>query len=447
RFEHEMSALQIFSERDVAAPKKVATPTLGFEFDLNYGVNRGVFDARKADMPAAATFPPEYAKLTRHEGRDGAGKIVDGFTVSRDGPRFEISTVPFAIANDAEFSEISNKVIAFGTELEAAAKTVDRAISVPGIKGHPVRFEHPKTLIDRLPIIVHQVGSAKLGTLRFPSDAKLTASPQATIALPLGKIADLIGEITRSRTNKVKRDDLALTGPPAMRLGLRTDLAVIARDRVLASVRRQVGTMLLDGTTLTKADLSPALVGLLTLVVMYLLTGVIVDSRDDKAEDFAKGRLPINLKTPFWQVFQFALSERERVIFRQLYANANVRTTLYRLADRSATRAAGKRRLFPRDVHWDLDRLHDQPLTWDGFIEHILSGEPLRVTKANTLLKPKHALGDEILVAPLSSKINFSKTDPLIAVELRRIGFQALPLAKWGKLMEQLRDMARRLNA
>ena len=61
------------------------------------------------------------------------------------------------------------------------------------------------------------------------------------------------------------------------------------------------GKPLLDGTKVTREDMSAALSGFLTLIVMYLLTSVIVDPADN-VEEFAKGSLPINLKTPFWQV-------------------------------------------------------------------------------------------------------------------------------------------------
>lgn len=448
-FEREIGALQLpwpMEREDAAGAKPTAKPTLGFEFDLNYGLNFHVFNALKAQMPADAHFPAEFSKVTKHEGRTSTGALADGFTVSRDGPRLEISTVPFAIADDADFAGIVKSVVAFGTELRDSPKTTDASISVPGIKGHPTRFEHPRTVIDKLPLIVHETGSAARGTLKFPPALALAASPQATIALPLGRIGALITEIVNSRTKKARKDDLALTGPPGARLGLRTDLAVIARDRVLASTRRMVGKPLLDGTTVTKADITPALNGFLTLIVMYLLTGVIVDPAD-KVEQFAKGSLPINLKTPFWQVYKFALTDRERTIFRQLYGNGNVRLTLYRLADGKATASAGDRRLFPQRTHWDLDRVHKTPITWDVFIDqHILLELPVEVTKDNNLPKPRHKPGDEILIAPLSSKIDFSKTNPLIAVELRRIGFDFVPLKAWTRLMEQLREMAKRLN-
>jgi hypothetical protein len=449
RFEREISALQLPSawEREgPAAAKPTAKPTLGFEFDLNYGVNFGVFNALKAQMPPGSVFPAEYSELTKHKGRASDGKLADGFTVSRDGPRLEISTMPFEISDDAVFAGIATNVVGFGQEPRGVAKTPDASISVTGIKGHPIHIEHPRTLVDKFPIVVHETGSKKRGTLRFPAATGLAASPQATIALPLGRISALITEIVNSRTRKARKDDLALTGPPTARLGLRTDLAVIARDRVLASTRKMIGKPLLDGTTVTREDMSEALTGFLTLIVMYLLTSVIVDPADN-VEEFAKGSLPINLKTPFWQVYKFALTDRERAMFRQLYGNSNVRLTLYRLADRTATKAAGDRRLFPRRTHWDLDRVHQSPVTWDVFIDHhILLELPVLVTKDNNLLKPKHKPGDEILIAPLSSKIDFSKTNPLIAVELRRIGFQFVPLGSWRKFMEQLRAMAKRLN-
>ncbi|MGH8573743.1 MAG: hypothetical protein ACREX8_14390, partial [Gammaproteobacteria bacterium] len=167
-------------------------------------------------------------------------------------------------------------------------------------------------------------------------------------------------------------------------------------------------------------------------------TSVELDPRDEAKEAYAKGSLPLNVKTPFWQVFKYALSDREKMIFRELYGNAAKRGELYKLAKPGADASAGSKRLFPHYTHVkDIDRFHLSPLTWDVFIDHLLSGLPWRVTKANSVPRKNHKLGDEILIAPLSGKIDYALTDPLIAIELRRIGFDHVPLGAWKGLMSR----------
>jgi hypothetical protein len=64
----------------------------------------------------------------------------------------------------------------------------------------------------------------------------------------------------------------------------------------------------------------------------------------------------------------------------------------------------------------------------------------------NSLPKKKHRKGDEILIATLSSKIDFDKTKPRIAVEMRRMGFAPVHFEKWPNLMDQLLALAKKLN-
>lgn len=451
RFMRELEALGLALEREgpVPAPgvapvaaKPVANPTLGFEFDLNYGLDFGLFNALKGQMPPGSTYPVENTELTKHLKRKPDKSLADGFSVTLDGPRLEIGSAPFEIANEAEFKQMAANIVAFGKELNDTRKKTDRSLMIPGVRGHPTHFTHGRTVIDKLPLCIAAAGDAN--SLAFPPNQGLWASPQATAVLPLGKVADLIVAIVRTRETP---GAVPLTGPATARLGLRSDLAVTARRRVLAHRKKAIGTMLLDGTNISAEDYSPALTGMVILVVIYLLTSVIVDPRDDRKESYAKGRLPINLKTPFWQVYKNCLTNRERAIFRQLYANTSVRGTLWKLADPNAGTSAGSNRLFPPKTHWDLDRFHSTPFKWDDLVDHICGDAPLIVTKANTVPKPHHALGDEILVAPLSSKIDFARTTPLIAIELRRIGFVPMPLRLWNKFMVQVFGMARKLNS
>lgn len=445
RFESELEHLGLERPRAEYQVGGAATSaTLGFEFDLNYGVNQGVFDARKSAMPAGATFPREHEALTTHRERDGANKLVDGFSTRRDGPRMEISTTPFAIDDDAEFDAVVANVVKFARELQAAKKTRDTGITVSGIAGHPVRMEHPKTVIARLPLVIHQTGSAAKGTLRFPTATALWAAPQATVTLPLANVGRLIYAIKQTEGGA---PGVALTGRPSQRLGLRSDLAWTARLNMLRDRRRKIGMPLSDKSSVSEADYSPAVASLVTLLVMYLLTSEKTDPRDD-VEGFAKGSLPLNVKTPFREIFKEALTEREKLVFRELYGNPGVRQEIFRLAKPGATAADdGDNRLFPTRTHADLDRFHSTPPTWNTLIEHTISGTPLKVTKANTVSKKNHAVGDEILFAPLSSKIPFARTKPRIAIELRRIGFAPVPVGAWKGLMVRVRKLVQRLNA
>jgi hypothetical protein len=441
RFETELENLGI---RDYQVGGAAAEPTLGFEFDLNYGVDRPVFTARLPNMRAGSTFIEEHEPLTTHTRTNVAGQIVDGFETKRDGPRLEISTMPFKINDDATFDALVAAVKKFAEELQNAPKTRDTSISVPGIAGHPTWMEHPKTAIARYPIVIHAVGSARLNTLRYPTGQSLWAAPQATITLPLSRVGGLIFEIDRTAGGD---PGVAFTGRPGQRLGLRSDLAMKARKNVLADRRRRFGQTLSDNSRLTEADYTPALTSFVTLLVMYMLTSVQVDPRDARQENFAKGSLPLNVKTPLRQVFTSALTAREQFVFKELYGNPDKRDAIYRLARPGTSLADGlSRRLFPSHTHGDLDRFHVLPPTWNTLVHFTVNDLPLIVTKPNTVKKKNHKVGDEILFAPMSSKIDFADTAPLIAIEMRRLGFAPVGWRRWEGLMTRVRKLARDLN-
>jgi hypothetical protein len=429
--------------------------TIGFEFDLNYGLNQGVFDelVRRGHLPAGTAFPPDHAQLTDHKKLDVGGSFADGFKTQRDNLRLEINGTPIKVDDDATFTAFVREVKKFANELLAASKPKrpDTSITVPDIRGHPIWFEHPRTLIPRFPLVIAAKGSRRRNTLRFPAEKDLWAAPQATVTLPLARVGKLILAIDKTAKDPDTRGvpGRALTGAGSdQRLGVRSDLAVKAHWRVDQDRRQRLraNTVLSDGSRLTDADFSPALTGFVTLLVMYMLTGVEVDPRD-KDEEFAKGSLPLNVKTPLWQVFASALSAKERLVFKDLYGDAAKRANIFKLAKPGATAAAGATRLFPSRTHWDLDRFFHSPPTWDMLIDLTVAGTPLRVDKPNTVVKAGHAPGDEILFAPLSSKIDFSVTNPRIAIELRRIGFEPVGWRRWEGLMERVRDLTRQLNA
>lgn len=433
-----------FAEDDPTgvAPRPVAVPatpaTIGFEFDLNIGLSRDVFTARAADMPSGATFPKEHDKITDHRAKDGTGKLVDGFDVKRDGPRIEIATLPIKVDDDATFTTVVQNVLAFVAELEAerAKVTPDLGLAVAGTSGHPVRFTHPRTKISRLPLVVAARGSQS--ALKWPSEKGVWAAPQATITILLEHVIDLIDAIEKSAGDGLGK---ALTGSSSQRLGVRSDIAVKAKRRVLADGARKVGTELSDNSKLTNADFSKRLAGLLMLMNSYMLCGEILDP--DDYEIFAKAYLPINVKAPFRDLFREALSDRERMVFKDLYVTN--RANFFALAKDRATASDGDKELFPPKVRdFDIDRLHDHRLTWGMLLDNTVNDIPLKVTKANSVTKKHHAPGDEVLWAPLSKIIPFASTKPRVALELRRIGFAAHAVKFWEPLMNTVRAIAKK---
>jgi hypothetical protein len=102
--------------------------------------------------------------------------------------------------------------------------------------------------------------------------------------------------------------------------------------------------------------------------------------------------------------------------------------------------------LFPRYTHGDPLRFFNAVPTWQTLVEALVDEKPILVEKENHLPKKGHLKGNEILIAPISSKIDWVKTCPRIAVELRRIGFVPHPHSKWEALMNNVRALAQKLN-
>jgi subtilisin family serine protease len=449
--DEEIEDFDRFAEEDPApatipspTPARPAVPkaTFGFEFDLNVGLSRDVFDARTADMPAGATFPLNHDKITDHQEKDASGALSDGFDVKVDGPRLEIATFPIEVGDDTTFKTVVKNVVDFARELEAAraAATADRSITVTGISGHPVRFRHSRTVISKLPLVIAPRGST--ATLKWPGDRGVWAAPQATITILLDHVGDLIDAIAKTVGTGL---GTALSGSRSQRLGVRSDIVVTAKRRVLANRAAKIGVELAaDKSKVTEADFSPALSGLLMLMTSYMLAGEIIDSND--YELFAKSYLPINVKAPFRDLFRGALTAREQLVFKGLYHTAP--ENFFALAKDGATAADKDNELFPDKVRGpDLDRFHAHRLTWGMLLDCTVNDSPLKVTKTNSVRKKKHALGDEVLWAPLSSIIPFAVTKPRVALELRRIGFAAHPVRVWEPLMKTVRDLATTLNS
>lgn len=433
-------------------PAPAAAPTIGFEFDLNHGFERKVVDAMGLGAPPGWRWPFEGAPATDHAGRDGAGRLADGFVVKMDAVRLEIATVPVRLDDDAEFRTLVANVVAFGRELQAAEKTLQRDTPVPGVQGRPLLLHHPRTVVNQadagspgglktrrepVPLVIHRLSG------RYPTQTALWAAPQATLTLPLAEFGKLVWEIHRTMG---AAPGVALTGPASARLGLRDDLAWKALKIAMAERKRRVGKPLADGTVVTEAMFSRALTSALTILLMYMLTGTDVDPRDAAAKEFyAKGSLPLNLKTPLWAIHRHALNDDERRLLRALYTGPGQRAALFALVPRRPPGESATP-LFPARTDGGLRVVFAAPPTWGTLVDAFADEQPIRVTEANSLHKKGHKPGDEILIAPLSSKIDWDKTAPRIAVELRRIGFAPVGLAHWAGLMDRVRALARRLN-
>lgn len=438
------------------------SPTLGFEFDLNFGFEEEVATAKGDSPPSGWQWPGEGLRATDHEWKDSAGAWKDAIQVTMDAVRMEVSTAPFHIDDDSEFERIVNAVHGFGKELKDATKTRQTTLTVGSFGGHPTTFTHPRTVVNQpelnpdgthkfpgdaehaayklapVPLVIHRMSGA------YPTSKALWASPQATITLPLDKFGALVWLIHETRGGD---PGVAFTGNSKQRLGLREDLAWLALTRAVADQKKKLGTLLSDGTTVTNADSTRAVTCLVTILVMYMLTSVTIDERDHAKELFAKGSLPLNVKTPLWQIHKFALTDRERLVFKELYGAPAKRVNLYQLAKPGATTTDGTTKLFPYYTHVDVERFFTPLPTWETLVEAVIDEKPAFVTKANDIFKKKHKLGDEILIAPLSNKIVWDKTKPRIAVEMRRLGFNAVHFSQWRGLMKRLRKLATQVNS
>jgi hypothetical protein len=411
----------------------VRAATIGFEFDLNVGLEGTVFSKH---MPVGSTMPAEHEALTDHD------RTKDGFETKRDGPRLEIATTPIEIDDHKTFKNVAANILKFAKELEAArAKTKpDTSITVPHIAGHPVWFEHARTKPAKLPLVIAPRGGSS--SLKWPTDSNVWAAPQATITIRLERVAELVDHI---QATAGKGRGLALTGDKHARLGVRSDIVVLAKKRVLADRSKRIGTVLSDKTKVTAADFSDRLSGLLILMTQYMLAGEVLDASD--YERFAKGYLPLNVKAPFRTIFHHTtmLTDRDRLVFKDIYyAHPE---NFYGLARDGATAHDGATKLFPPKAKSDLERFYTTVPTWEMLLKFTVDDTPLKVTKANTVHKKHHALGDEILWAPLSSIIPVSATEPRVALELRRIGYTSHGTASWHKLMTTVLALTKKLNS
>ena len=435
-FERELAELGA-REFQVAPPGN--DPTVGFEFDVHYGLIKTVIE------DAGMTMPVDGAQITDHS------EASDGFRVKREGAgpalaRIEIATKPVRAiaAGKADLDQTIANVLKFARELrEGCAKAKQQSIVVENnsggnVAGKPKPFSHPKTTPSGLPL-----GRLPFSNRFDPRNCTVWAAPQATLTVPLTRIGVLIAAIKKTEG---QRAGVALTGPRTARMGLRSEAlyraggAVERTRRQLLAVRPKL--KLSDGTEVNDTTFSASLSGFLMLLASYLWTSELrydfTTPRD--YEPFGKAYLPINVKAPFHEICAKLLTPTERRMFRELFADGAARERLFRLARPGATLADGSRKLLPpgpkelgRDSVHERQRLEFGTVpTWHDLVEHTLD--------------PTHKGWGSRLIVPLSKTIPLDRTKPGVAVELRRIGFNAVFARDWAGLMRRIAALSRRLN-
>ncbi len=164
-----------------------AFSTLGFEFDLNFGFEIEVANKLKLSPPPGFKFPSEGLQATNHEERDGKGSLKDGFVVTMDAVRMEISTVPLGLKNDKDFNIVKNNVKKFGEELISARNRrgkFNKTVNVTGVGGHPTTFEHPRTVVNK----PNTHPTATCGGVQFPGDRKHATYKLAPVPLLIARV-------------------------------------------------------------------------------------------------------------------------------------------------------------------------------------------------------------------------------------------------------------------
>jgi hypothetical protein len=313
-----------------------------------------------------------------------------------------------------------------------------------------------------------------------PTNCTVWASPQATITIPLSKVAALVKAI---QSTEGKGPGVALTGDndknsdgtaKHWRMGLRSLALYRARDAVDKALKqldaKRPRLILTDKREVNKTTLSQDLRGFLILLATYLWTSELTYQFDPAQarfdyEPFAKAYLPVNVKASFSEIFRKLLTPADQLVFKEVFAVGSVpskglgllapqlstllrqitqgaaRERLFRLARPAATAADGTRKLFPPGPkELGLDSVYERQKaefgsvpTWDDLVEHSLNST-------------HRGWGDRLMV-PLSKPIEVNKTTPRVALELRRIGFNAVFDSRWEGLMRRVFKMVSQLNA
>ncbi|MDT7580558.1 MAG: hypothetical protein QOK35_1822 [Pseudonocardiales bacterium] len=387
-------------------------PTAGFEFDVHYGPIPAL-PARDGDV------------LSTHT------KAADGFEVKLDNTRLEINLKPFETtdAGRTELRATADRIVAFVTDLATRCGTA-APVDLPGFIGARP-FVHPDVSVP--------IGKLPIGG-RF-TGCSVWAAPQATLTVRLAKVGALVDRIEKSEGDG---PGVALSGGRGERMGVRSEALYRARDQVRRARRA--------------APFSDALEGFLILLASYLWTselpyrfpapGARVDGRVDDYEPFGKAFLPINVKTPFPQVFETLLDATDQQMFRDRFAVGAARVNLFRLVLPGATLADGSKAFLPPgrtepsgpSVHRRQKAAFPSASgsstgvvpTWDDLVEHILD-------------RTHRGWGDRLWV-PLSHKVDVGVTRPRVLLELRRIGFAAVGQVRWKRFVLRMLELTKDLD-
>jgi hypothetical protein len=392
-------------ERQVAAPFP-PLPQVMFEFDVHYGF-RDEIDRR---LGQNVGWDSRLTTQVRKR---------DFFNIKRDIDRLEIGTKRFSLdaAGLGEIDQAKRNIKAYADALQAGCRLAKPRTDISitdadgrAVRGHPRLFPLPSALNSG--VLVHKLHSRRV----FPDNCRVWASPQAHMTIPLGKVPDLIAAIEKSISGPRSR---VLTGSGSDRMGLKSDHLFRAKrgvERALAAHDLR----LRNGAPVSGAALTQPLRGFLMLVVSYLWVTKLWQPRDK--EGFGKGHLPINVKTPFPDIFRTILTPAEQRIYSEVFADAAVRARLYGIVERVPLVAHGTNKLFPDPV--------GSSATWDDLIDWTLA-------RRSPFAGGLPGGGNPWQVA---------ETAPLVALELRRIGHRAWYSSEWAELIDTVVGLTRRLN-
>lgn len=403
--------------------------TIGFEFDVHYGLINDIVTSAGLPMPANNTT------LTTHT------HATDGFIIKLDGPRFEVSSKPFSVdvIGFTELGTTIKNIKIVGQELQNGCKKA-KPTNVAGFTGKARIFNYTKikSSLGALPITKLPLSS------KFSDYCSVWASPQATMAIPLSKVPLLVDQI---RLSIGKESGKALTGGSGTRMGLQSLALYKAKYNVdilrKGMISKRVKDKLSNGKAIDSTIFSENFRGFLILLTSYLWTSELpyqfTGSKPRDYEPFAKAYLPINVKAPFPEIFDQVLNVDEQMLFKEYFANGTARLTLFKLAKKKAVMADGNNKLFPKGrLELGKDSVHERQLwefssvpTWNDLIDHTLNAS-------------HNGWGNRLLV-PISKSIGISKTFPNVALELRRVGFEAMYDYKWKSFMEHVFNLVKKL--
>lgn len=431
-----------------------------FEFDLNYGTEN-TYPATSSKANGARKW--SKTPITKHRRKDTSGNMKDGFKVVQDGNRIEITTLRFGLGSEgrSKLTKTMDNIMAFVDQLETDCSSAPRkSISRPTDTivtrssrplGRSRSFKLPGVSESPNRVFVPLGGS---GSPYFRRGCKVSAAPQATIDVSLGKIEDIVAEI---RETKGKPPGEALTGGRKYRAGSRSDALFQARDSVNSDwIRHKGHTTLTDGTPVTSMNFSPRLKGFMILMVSYLRTSMLSYGKGDY-EPFAKAYPPIVTHTRFRDMYHRILNDDERKVFEELYGGtASAKDKLYKLAGK--TSGGATERLFPAKVQAKQERTFGRPLFWDDLVKMTISDTPLidsdgdeslftplaGATKGPTRAGPKKI---KKIRLPIIGELSVERREKVgTRLEMRRIGFNWVAASKWRGLTDMVFDLACRLN-